>query len=52
MKTLITPMGHDLALDKPFNNVKNERFNQSLLTAIQSLPERDAPFCLCITTMK
>ena len=38
---VITPVGHDLALDKPFNNVKNERFNQSLLTAIQSLPERD-----------
>ncbi|PCC14573.1 RNA polymerase sigma factor FliA [Pseudoalteromonas sp. JB197] len=39
---VITPVGHDLALDKPFNNVKNERFNESLLNAIKSLPERDA----------
>ena len=39
---VITPVNNDLALDKPFNNVKNERFNESLLTAIQSLPERDA----------
>lgn len=39
---VITPVGHDLALDKPFHNVKNERFNESLLSAIKSLPERDA----------
>ncbi|MBE0367430.1 RNA polymerase sigma factor for flagellar operon FliA [Pseudoalteromonas aurantia 208] len=39
---VITPANHDLSLDKPFNNVKNERFNESLLTAIQSLPERDS----------
>ena len=39
---VITPANHDLSLDKPFNNVKNERFNESLLAAIQSLPERDA----------
>lgn len=34
--------GQDLALDKPFNNVKNEMFNKSLLGAIKSLPEKDA----------
>jgi RNA polymerase sigma factor for flagellar operon FliA len=39
---VITPANSDLSLDKPFNNVKNERFNESLLTAIKSLPERDA----------
>lgn len=39
---VITPHGQDLALDKPFNNVKNERFNESLLNAIKSLPEKDA----------
>ncbi|KTD98946.1 RNA polymerase sigma factor FliA [Pseudoalteromonas sp. H71] len=39
---VISPVDQDLALDKPFNNVKNERFNESLLGAIKSLPERDA----------
>ncbi|NOU50817.1 RNA polymerase sigma factor FliA [Pseudoalteromonas sp. JBTF-M23] len=38
----ISPADNDLSLDKPFNNVKNERFNESLVAAIQSLPERDA----------
>ncbi len=39
---VITTADQDLSLDKPFNVVKNERFNQSLIDAIQSLPERDA----------
>ncbi|KID57677.1 RNA polymerase sigma 70 [Pseudoalteromonas luteoviolacea CPMOR-1] len=39
---VISPAGSDLALDKPFNNVKNERFNESLVDAIKTLPERDA----------
>jgi len=39
---VINPEGQDITLDKPFNTVKNERFNNSLLEAIKSLPERDA----------
>ncbi|ATD05858.1 MULTISPECIES: RNA polymerase sigma factor FliA [Pseudoalteromonas] len=39
---VITPANSDFALDKPFNNVKNERFNESLVNAIKALPERDA----------
>nr|WP_238937499.1 RNA polymerase sigma factor FliA [Pseudoalteromonas sp. S16_S37] len=39
---VISPADNDLSLDKPFNNVKNERFNESLVAAIKSLPERDA----------
>ncbi|CCQ09712.1 RNA polymerase sigma factor for flagellar operon [Pseudoalteromonas luteoviolacea B = ATCC 29581] len=39
---VITTADQDLTLDKPFNVVKNERFNQSLIDAIQSLPEREA----------
>lgn len=38
---VLIPDGYDLALDKPFNNVKNERFNKSLLAAVESLPERE-----------
>ncbi|CAH9054404.1 RNA polymerase sigma factor FliA [Pseudoalteromonas holothuriae] len=39
---VISPADNDLSLDKPFNNVKNERFNESLVAAINALPERDA----------
>ena len=39
---VITPAGYDTTLDRPFDSVKNERFNESLLNAIKSLPERDA----------
>jgi RNA polymerase sigma factor for flagellar operon FliA len=39
---VITTADQDLSLDKPFNVVKNERFNESLIDAIQSLPEREA----------
>ncbi|WP_369620559.1 RNA polymerase sigma factor FliA [Pseudoalteromonas distincta] len=39
---IITPSGYDSALDKPFDNVKNARFNESLLSAIKSLSEKDA----------
>lgn len=39
---VITTADQDLTLDKPYNVVKNERFNQSLIDAIQTLPEREA----------
>ncbi|MEL0649778.1 sigma factor-like helix-turn-helix DNA-binding protein, partial [Pseudoalteromonas agarivorans] len=39
---LIDTVGQDLSLDKNINNVKNQRFNASLLSAINSIPERDA----------
>lgn len=39
---VITPVGQDVSADKPFNNIKNEKFNESLLIAIKSLPERDS----------
>lgn len=39
---VITTAEQDASQDKPFKQIQNERFNQSLVEAIKSLPERES----------